>query len=48
MLFLNKFAAKATLSYLEGTDWFATDYRNTFDGAITLQETEILIETMMG
>ena len=27
--FSNKFAAKATLSYLDGTEWFATDYRNT-------------------
>ncbi len=27
--FSDKFAAKATLSVLEGTDWFATDYRNT-------------------
>lgn len=27
--FSDKFAAKATLSYLEGTEWFATDYRNT-------------------
>jgi iron complex outermembrane receptor protein len=28
-VFSNKFAAKATVSYLEGTDWYATDYRNT-------------------
>ena len=27
--FSDKFAAKATLSYLQGTDWFATDDRNT-------------------
>jgi iron complex outermembrane recepter protein len=27
--FSDKFAAKATLSYLQGTDWNATDYRNT-------------------
>lgn len=27
--FSEKFAAKATLSYLKGTEWFATDYRNT-------------------
>lgn len=27
--FSDKFAAKATLSYLEGTEWYATDYRNT-------------------
>jgi outer membrane receptor protein involved in Fe transport len=27
--FSNKFAAKATLAYLEGTEWHATDYRNT-------------------
>ena len=26
------FAAKATLSYLKGTEWFATDYRNTSNG----------------
>ncbi|CAL2081652.1 iron complex outermembrane recepter protein [Tenacibaculum sp. 190524A05c] len=26
------FAAKATLSYLKGTEWFATDYRNTLNG----------------
>ncbi|QOD59838.1 TonB-dependent receptor [Polaribacter haliotis] len=30
--FSNKFAAKATLSVLNGTDWFATDYRNTTAG----------------
>ena len=30
--FSEKFAAKATLSVLEGTDWFATDYRNTSGG----------------
>ncbi|MGJ8745427.1 TonB-dependent receptor [Polaribacter sp.] len=30
--FSNKLAAKATLSYLDGTEWFATDYRNTADG----------------
>ena len=30
--FSNKFAAKATLSILEGTDWTATDYRNTRNG----------------
>jgi outer membrane receptor for ferrienterochelin and colicin len=33
--FSDKFAAKATLSYLKGTEWHATDYRNTVDGAIT-------------
>jgi len=27
--FSEKFAAKATLSYLKGTEWYATDYRNT-------------------
>ena len=27
--FSDKFAAKATLSYLKGTEWYATDYRNT-------------------
>ena len=30
--FSNKFAAKATLSYLKGTDWYATDYRDEIDG----------------
>jgi iron complex outermembrane receptor protein len=30
--FSNKFAAKVTLSVLEGTDWSATDYRNTRGG----------------
>ena len=29
--FSDKFAAKATVSYLQGTDWFATDDRNTVD-----------------
>jgi outer membrane receptor protein involved in Fe transport len=33
--FSNKFAAKATLSYLKGTEWFATDYRNTLNGGYT-------------
>ena len=33
--FSNKFAAKATLSYLKGTEWFATDYRNTANGDYT-------------
>ena len=27
--FDNKFAAKATFSFLKGTEWYATDYRNT-------------------
>ncbi|WP_298779469.1 TonB-dependent receptor [uncultured Polaribacter sp.] len=31
--FSDKFAAKATLSVLEGEDWHATDYRNTRNGA---------------
>lgn len=31
-VFSEKFAAKATLSYLKGTEWFAVDYRNTDDG----------------
>ena len=31
--FSNYFAAKATLSYLKGTDWYATDYRDEIDGA---------------
>ncbi len=30
--FSEYFAAKATLSVLDGTEWFATDYRNSFDG----------------
>lgn len=30
--FSDYFAAKATLSYLKGTEWFATDYRNTANG----------------
>ena len=30
--FSDKFAAKATLSYLKGTEWYATDYRNTRNG----------------
>ncbi len=29
--FSEKFAAKATVSYLDGTEWFATDNRNTRD-----------------
>ncbi|MFL3660546.1 MAG: TonB-dependent receptor domain-containing protein [Polaribacter sp.] len=33
--FSNYFAAKATLSYLEGTDWYATDYRDEVDGVST-------------
>ena len=31
-VFSDKLAAKASVSYLEGTEWFATDYRNTFNG----------------
>ena len=31
-VFSDKFAVKATLAVLEGTDWFATDYRNTLGG----------------
>jgi iron complex outermembrane receptor protein len=31
--FSEKFAAKVSLSYLKGTEWFATDYRNTRNGA---------------
>lgn len=30
--FSEKFAAKATLAYLTGTEWFATDYRNNREG----------------
>jgi outer membrane receptor protein involved in Fe transport len=33
--FSDKFAAKATISYLDGTEWFATDYRNTLNGEYT-------------
>tara|TARA_R110002073_G_scaffold123234_1_gene266728 strand:- start:23788 stop:26586 length:2799 start_codon:yes stop_codon:yes gene_type:complete len=32
-VFSDKFAVKATLSVLDGTEWFATDDRNTLDGA---------------
>jgi iron complex outermembrane recepter protein len=31
--FSDYFAAKANLSYLKGTDWYATDYRDEIDGA---------------
>jgi iron complex outermembrane receptor protein len=31
-VFSDKFSGKATLSYLKGTEWFATDYRNTRNG----------------
>lgn len=34
-VFSDKFAVKATLSVLDGTEWFATDYRNTLDGEYT-------------
>lgn len=34
-VFSDKFAAKATISVLDGTEWFATDYRNTLDGEYT-------------
>ena len=30
--FSDKFAAKATISVLDGTEWYATDYRNTRNG----------------
>ncbi|MFD2529761.1 TonB-dependent receptor [Polaribacter marinaquae] len=30
--FSDKLAAKASLSYLKGTEWYATDYRNTANG----------------
>lgn len=33
--FSDKLAAKATFSYLNGTEWFATDYRNTANGEYT-------------
>jgi iron complex outermembrane receptor protein len=33
--FSDKFAAKATVAILEGTEWFATDYRNTANGRFT-------------
>ncbi|ARV15722.1 TonB-dependent receptor [Polaribacter sp. SA4-12] len=38
--FSDKFAAKATLSVLEGTDWFATDYRNTRGGELVAGDRE--------
>ncbi|WP_397444629.1 TonB-dependent receptor [Polaribacter sp. R77954] len=31
--FSEKFAAKATLAFLDGTEWFATDYRNSREGS---------------
>ncbi len=31
-VFSQKFAAKISLSYLDGTEWFATDYRNSRNG----------------
>jgi outer membrane receptor protein involved in Fe transport len=34
-VFSNYFAAKATLSYLKGTDWYATDYRDEVDASST-------------
>jgi hypothetical protein len=34
-VFSEKFAAKATLSYLDGTEWYATDYRNSVNGGMT-------------
>jgi outer membrane receptor protein involved in Fe transport len=33
--FSDKFAAKATVAILEGTEWYATDYRNTANGGFT-------------
>lgn len=33
--FSDKLAAKATLSYLDGTEWYATDYRNTNLSGVT-------------
>ena len=33
--FSDKFAAKATISYMDGTEWFATDYRNEANGTYT-------------
>ena len=34
-VFSEEFAAKATVSYLEGTDWYATDYRDETNPAST-------------
>ena len=34
-IFSDNFAAKATVSYLEGTDWYATDYRDETNPAST-------------
>lgn len=34
-VFSDKFAAKANLTVLEGTEWYATDYRNTANGVYT-------------
>ena len=33
--FSNKFAAKASFSYLKGTDWYATDYRDYNNPSLT-------------
>jgi iron complex outermembrane recepter protein len=38
--FSDKFAAKATLSVLQGTDWFATDYRNSRGGKLVAGDRE--------
>jgi outer membrane receptor for ferrienterochelin and colicin len=34
-VFSDKFAAKVSLAYLDGTEWYATDYRNTKNGKYT-------------
>jgi iron complex outermembrane receptor protein len=39
--FSEKFAAKATLSYLKGTEWYATDYRNTRNGEYAVGDRSI-------
>ena len=44
--FNDKFAAKASLSFMEGTDWYATDYRDyDHENSVTGAATTILPET---
>lgn len=44
--FSEKFAAKATFSFLKGTEWYATDYRDyDHNNSVTGQATPILAET---
>ncbi|WP_111706892.1 TonB-dependent receptor domain-containing protein [Lutibacter citreus] len=44
--FSDKFAAKASFSFLDGTDWYATDYRDyDHDNSVTGSATPIKAET---